>query len=888
MNNLQNNKYSVVTPNQFVQSQQESTKQYPNRQNYQINNNLTNDTIQSPNLVQANMTSNFFSNDPNSNDGWSDFNDWNDNDSHKYEQKNIQQTLVPAVQQQTFQSSIPNVQQIQPNVQLQFTEAPVQIPEAPYNQETQNLNYLPPSHQPSMFMQPHLNNYNDYNSGVSNSNDTWNWNSGEQQKPINTEQFSKVSQDSILKHTRNIDLNASEPDQSVSLLYNQNQNFSNDTENLQTRIPDDSKNTQNITNPVLQRVRKTEPLLTPQWSIESQMSHTSSDRSIESDNLDSTATTSEELNNIRTNQNVESCYENNQYHANYLQQTADTHIDERKDILTNIGEMDSLDQALLEINEPKTQISFYEDTSIPNLSHSIENQIMPQSVEKKNVDTKLLNSEIRKLIPPPQVAPPPPPQISGSSSNLYRRTTLPMHRNLQFQAPNVATPALMPTNLYPDNHETITPDNSELPEMIPNKIEAGNQEIAPTNERNQYLQTGHLSEESTISSSPAPAVVENIDFLPPPGLSRLVLGQPENENFQNNYNEPPLDRMVPGTELANSSNLSFERHADGEVSTSNTLAIRGSSYPVPSSSSIETAPAQLNISDRNLYFVPGESNNSQSQRVVPGGDEENFTSEMIDLNLTVNEEERELVMDGENLEDEPQIQNQLSEITTREEPIEGANTLDEISANIGNANLAETEPNNTLDIRKDISNTSTANDDSDKERNSYYKTRRGEEIQRKRNNNKSKERYETEDTDYYSDKDRRRYERDVNSRDRGDVRNDRDKERDRYRDRRDNTSHDRDRYRRDDVENDRYYKEKYERDRGERYDRNNSRYETDGSKYDNDRDGNRHSSRNDYQKRKDGRDTRDDRDSDFRRDDKDRKYRRDRSEKERDDRRRGK
>lgn len=723
------------------------------------------------------MTSNYFNNEPNSNDGWSDFNDWNDNDSQ-------QQPIVTPIQQQTFQT-IPNVQQFQ--------------------QQPEPTHYQQPNQ--SMFIQqqqPQMNNY---------------WNNTEQ----NDQQQQQI-----------------DPIQPESISYNQN--VSNETENLQTRIPDDSKNTQNLTNPILQRVRKTEPLLTPQWSIESQMSHTSSDRSIESDNLDSTATTSEEINNIRTNQNIESCYENNQYHSNYLQQN-ETNLDERKDILTNIGEMDSLDQALMEINEPKPQ-TVSPPPSLP-----------PPSIV---VD--------KKLIPPP----------SGTSSNLYRRTTLPMHRNLQFQAPTVAAPTVMPTvmptNLYHDNHEIITPENSEIPEII-------NQEIAPTNERNQYLQTGHLSEESTILPLPAaPAVIENVDFLPPPGLSRLVLGQPENENFQNNYNEPPpgLDRMVPGTELTNSSDLNFERHADGEVST----AVRStSSYPVPVEST-------TNISDRNLYFVPGESNNSQSQRVVPGGDEENFTSE-IDLSLTVNDEERELVMDGENLEDEPQIQIQLSEITTREEPIEGANTLDEIQTN-----LTETELNNTLEIRKDASNTSTANDDSDKDRSSYYKNRRGEEIPRKRNNNKSKERYETEDTDYYSDKDRRRYERDVTSRDRGEVRNDRDKERDRYRDRRDHNSHERDRYRRDGVEKDRYYKEKYDRDRGERYDRNdrnNSRYETDGSKYDTERDGNRQSSRNDYPKRKDGRgDVRDDRDSDFRRDDKDRKYRRDRTDKERDDRRRGK
>lgn len=105
------------------------------------------------------------------------------------------------------------------------------------------------------------------------------------------------------------------------------------------------------------------------------------------------------------------------------------------------------------------------------------------------------------------------------------------------------------------------PDNSEQPDvMMPHHVHKINQnksqqpdnnEVAPINDRNQYLETGQLSDESTNN------LQLDTDTLPPPGLRRMVLGQMEqNESsIQNTSDEPPpgLSRMVLGQTETNSS-----------------------------------------------------------------------------------------------------------------------------------------------------------------------------------------------------------------------------------------------------------------------------------------------------------------------------------------------
>lgn len=80
------------------------------------------------------------------------------------------------------------------------------------------------------------------------------------------------------------------------------------------------------------------------------------------------------------------------------------------------------------------------------------------------------------------------------------------------------------------------------------------------NDRNQYLETGQLSDPSQLGylQDPESELVEDQrpqqeDALPPPGLRRMVLGQMEQQengggNLENFMDEPPpgLSRMVLG------------------------------------------------------------------------------------------------------------------------------------------------------------------------------------------------------------------------------------------------------------------------------------------------------------------------------------------------------
>lgn len=401
----------------------------------------------------------------------------------------------------------------------------------------------------------------------------------------------------------------------------------------------------------------------------------------------------------------------------------------------------------------------------------------------------------------------------------------------------------------------------ELPEpvankFLPNRHHFDTHEISPHEDRNQYLQTGHLSEEGAVNNSvgrssnntPNDANDSAVDNLPPPGLSRLVLGQPEGPSGSS-HPPPGLDRMVPGTELTNSTHLNFERQADGQDEmTPPPLPARNSTPYTPTfqqqGDAQGVAIGEPNISDRNLYLVPGESdlpssnpptNTANFQRVVTGV--ENIPNQDT---ISPSEEQRELLADGENVDDD--VAQNLPPPAVREEPIEGANTLDELPpAQLSQQtnHLTEADSIEALDVasnRKYNSNPSTGNDESDKEK-PYYPNRRGsnsrrsEEKSRKRGE-KDDNRYETEDTDY-SVRDRRKYRDSRDKYDRGD-------ERDRVRTKDKDASYrrgDREKYRGREEEGDfDQYRDKYgrrtDKDKYSRYETDGSRYETEDSRYD--------------------------------------------------------
>ncbi|EDX01479.2 protein transport protein Sec16A isoform X4 [Drosophila yakuba] len=140
-------------------------------------------------------------------------------------------------------------------------------------------------------------------------------------------------------------------------------------------------------------------------------------------------------------------------------------------------------------------------------------------------------------------------------------------------------------------------------------LEPDNQEVlsAPNDERAQYLQTSHLSEQLGEGEAD-----QDAGLLPPPGLSRLVLGQPELDSQQQRQvtgatEQPPLN-------VAQAAALHMqERRADGE----------------------DTSDGEQQV--RNIQTPP--------RRVVTG----------VETNAPSLREQREVVLDGENLEDREAI-----------------------------------------------------------------------------------------------------------------------------------------------------------------------------------------------------------------------------------------
>ncbi|XP_017783965.1 PREDICTED: protein transport protein Sec16A isoform X2 [Nicrophorus vespilloides] len=133
--------------------------------------------------------------------------------------------------------------------------------------------------------------------------------------------------------------------------------------------------------------------------------------------------------------------------------------------------------------------------------------------------------------------PPPPKNITPPlDNNPFKRNSGPIsHKSIN--KPTAAPTVPVTDRQFPFNLETV-PDNSEQPDVpqlaVAPKPTAkppvpDNNEVAPINERDQYLETGHLSDETirmVLGQEP-----------PPPGLSRMVLGQNSSR---------PLQRMVPG------------------------------------------------------------------------------------------------------------------------------------------------------------------------------------------------------------------------------------------------------------------------------------------------------------------------------------------------------
>lgn len=284
--------------------------------------------------------------------------------------------------------------------------------------------------------------------------------------------------------------------------------------------------------------------LTPQWSVESQMSQDSSDDIIHTSESDK----SHKLSRSSTiSQSPLSAHDTNFESSSRQEQLPfDSNLE-------------------LSVKHPSP--SYNDNQKFTETSGNREilgNKEFPAS-QMRTTKTERVTST-----PPKSQTPILPPPVQ----NPYKQNLGYSHRSankfLNIQQDNGLQGS---SNIQGVNLETL-PDNSEQPDLPQKKpsmrrispsknvqLWQENIEVAPINDRNQYLETGQLSDIDLNQSDSSSNNLQQdaSDTLPPPGLRRMVLGQMEqNEHTGSSINEEPppgLSRMVLG-QTENSSTLS--------------------------------------------------------------------------------------------------------------------------------------------------------------------------------------------------------------------------------------------------------------------------------------------------------------------------------------------
>lgn len=305
------------------------------------------------------------------------------------------------------------------------------------------------------------------------------------------------------------------------------------------------------------------------------------------------------------------------------------------------------------------------------------------------------------------------------------------------------------------NLETL-PDNSEQPDLHTQKIKAirsspnkpiqqwqENVEIAPMNDRNQYLETGQLSDIDLNQSDGGGSLnlqqqaQESVDTLPPPGLRRMVLGQIEqNEsiNHPSANEEPPpgLSRMVLGqTESNNTTNEPLGvRMIPGESSSPETTQ---NIVEEPRSATIGAdTPPHINRSE--TIGADNQTNSDSNRRQSIEGQQED--AEVNVLTNTV----RDLTV-GENTTDGTNSVggDVAKRKTSRQESSESERDPSPRDQRRGRSRHGGEERRSRDRYSPDSYNNEKKKTSSSFDRGRYHRDSR---------------RYEQEDTDYYSEKER--------------------------------------------------------------------------------------------------------------------------------------
>lgn len=361
--------------------------------------------------------------------------------------------------------------------------------------------------------------------------------------------------------------------------------------------------------------------LTPQWSVESQMSQDSSDDVLQTSESDkshllSRSSTISQSPTTGHDGNLDITVKQEPFeHSDYDSAQG---LQENKEILTN---RDALD---LKIKPPFIKSG------------------TPTPPPAKQFSTTV-KSEAASLPPKIQTPPllPPSQNFSDDTKNPYKLTSGLTHKVANCFRNTNASPDTRGAYQNQSSFQTIynqsvnletLPDNSEQPDFPQPSQTARkaslsksspqwqeNVEVAPINDRNQYLETGHLSDADLhdfYQSSSTQSLQEPVDALPPPGLRRMVLGQMEHTEFNTNTqgdgdnfgDEPPpgLSRMVLGqtenasftTDIASLPETTeppagLHRMVPGESSSPETIRQQGYQLNITSSYASETELTQL-------------------------------------------------------------------------------------------------------------------------------------------------------------------------------------------------------------------------------------------------------------------------------------------------------
>ncbi|KAL1505990.1 hypothetical protein ABEB36_005430 [Hypothenemus hampei] len=451
--------------------------------------------------------------------------------------------------------------------------------------------------------------------------------------------------------------------------------------------------------------------------------------------------------------------------------------------------------------------------------HHVENKEIVVKHERVNPTPPLA-----KNVNTPPLLVPPPAGSSEDTRNPYKRSGGLSHK----QANKLKTTSASP-NFNPGVNLETLPDNSEHPDppLVHNAIKNANfqqwpqieNNEAPINDRNQYLETGQLSEANTTDTN---EIDLSNDTLPPPGLQRMVPGQMEQTEIpafsrmvlgqngntpiattqhstQFDLSGPPegLHRMVPGESSSPETSLRQQNIGENDSEPElNQLAQNAGLHP-PRSATIgaDTPPITQPNLIQSLPLLNTTTNHPRSETIAVGGDN---SEQLKGVGVPINDQKS------------TKAPNQNQQESVREE-IEGqtTETITSLTNAVRNLTVGEnlTDGQTSNNSLTELSPRRRSRQESDSESDSDKKNSRSSRDKRSVEKSKSREKDRSnkgKDSDRYKDRNSDRYSPDP-------YREKRDGRSRRYRDRRyeDDTDYYSDKERRSRNERERDYERKY-------------------------------------------------------------------------------